>query len=47
MLPETTPSDVLHLKLAWLELSASGTFTVAAVSLLILVWLVMNMMMRK
>ncbi len=44
---ESPPTDILHLKLAWLELSASGTFTVGLVCLIILVWLIMNMMTRK
>jgi hypothetical protein len=47
MTPEIVPVDSLHIKLAWLELSADGTFTVGVVAVLILMWLIASIVLRR
>ena len=40
MSPDTVPTESIHLKLAWLELNAVGTFTIGTLAVLFLVrWL--------
>jgi hypothetical protein len=45
--PENVPVDSLHIKLAWLELTADGTFTVGAVAVLILMWLIASIALKR
>jgi hypothetical protein len=47
MTPEVAPVDSLHIKLAWLELTADGTFTVGVVAVLIVIWIVASLLPRR
>lgn len=39
-------TDSLYIKLAWLELNAGGTFTIAALTALVAVWLLLSWLRR-
>lgn len=47
MTPENVPVDSLHIKLAWLELTANGGFTVGVVAVIIVIWIVASMMLKR
>jgi hypothetical protein len=47
MTPEIVPVDSLHIKLAWLELTADGSFTVGVVAALILMWIVASLLPKR
>jgi hypothetical protein len=47
MSPENVPVDSIHIKLAWLELNAAGTFTIGTLAILFVIWLVASMMSRR
>ena len=47
MTPENVPIDSLHIKLAWLELTADGTFTVGVVAVLIVMWIVASLVLKR
>jgi hypothetical protein len=47
MTPEIVPVDSLHIKLAWLELTADGTFAVGVVATLIVIWIVASLLPRR
>jgi hypothetical protein len=41
MLSENIPIDSIHIKLAWLELNAAGTFAIGTLAVMLVVWLVL------
>lgn len=47
MTPENVPVDSLHIKLAWLELTANGGFTVGVVAVIIVMWIVASMILKR
>ncbi|WP_212259343.1 hypothetical protein [Bradyrhizobium liaoningense] len=46
-MPENVPVDSLHIKLAWLELTANGGFTVGVVAAIIVMWIVASMILKR
>lgn len=47
MSPEHVPVDSLHIKLAWLELTANGGFTVGVVAVLIAIWIIASLLPKR
>ena len=47
MSPDTVPTESIYLKLAWLELNAVGTFTIGTLAVLVMVWFIATILLKR